>query len=259
VAREPSEHESQKARLCEAYTPNQPLDVAYCTEEGNAAEEILAAAETIGCDLIVMGTHGRKGWGRLLAGSIAETVLRKAHCPVLALRRQETPRRDETTRVVVHPTDFSVDSEAALRVARLLAHDLQTRLVILHVTPPVAALEGTTATDVAARADRDCLELVRRRVEGPDLIHRVEIRLEQGAAATEVLRVAQEVGCDLIVMGTHGRTGLGRVLMGSVAEDVLRGTGCPVLAVKGPRPAATAHSNLTTAAGILGNEEVKQS
>jgi nucleotide-binding universal stress UspA family protein len=68
----------------------------------------------------------------------------------------------------------------------------------------------------------------------PDPEVQVERRLEQGDAATEIVRVAQETHCDLIVIGTHGRTGLSRVLMGSVAEKVLRQAPCPVLAVKTP-------------------------
>ena len=68
----------------------------------------------------------------------------------------------------------------------------------------------------------------------------MEHRLREGDAAEEVLRVADDVGADLIVMGTHGRTGLGRVLMGSVAEAVLRGSRCPVLVVKGPIPTTAA-------------------
>jgi len=64
----------------------------------------------------------------------------------------------------------------------------------------------------------------------------VESRLTQGGAAAAILRLAEEVGCGLIVMGTHGRTGLGRLLMGNVTEAALRGAGCPVLAVKTLHP-----------------------
>jgi nucleotide-binding universal stress UspA family protein len=152
----------------------------------------------------------------------------------LALRRQERPPHDPAIRVVVHPTDFSLGSETALRVARLLARDQAARLVILHVTPPPVALEGAMAIGETLRDDREFLELVRKRMEGPDLKYPVEARLVQGAAAAGILRATQGVDGSLIVMGTHGRTGLRRVLMGSVAEEVLRGAGCPVLAVKGP-------------------------
>jgi nucleotide-binding universal stress UspA family protein len=240
IARDPPEHESLKERLREVYAPDQPLDVEYQTKAGEAAGEILRSCEEIQCDLIVMGTHGRKGLSRLLAGSIAEEVLRKAPCPVLALRSHDTPRRDEPIRLILHPTGFSEGSEAPLQVARLLARDQGARLILLHVTPNEVVLEGTIAVGIDPRADRDSLEVIRERLEGPDLKYPVEVRLARGWPATEILRVAEEVECGLIVMGTHGRTGLGRLLMGSEAEAVLRRAGCPVLVVKGHLPAAVA-------------------
>jgi nucleotide-binding universal stress UspA family protein len=78
----------------------------------------------------------------------------------------------------------------------------------------------------------------------------VERRLEEGLAVTEVLRVAQEVNADLIVMGTHGRTGLARLLMGSVAEQVLRKALCPVLTVKTPFPATTSPADAALEAAV---------
>jgi nucleotide-binding universal stress UspA family protein len=85
------------------------------------------------------------------------------------------------------------------------------------------------------RVDSDALEEVRRRVDGPDLKYPVETRRSRGDAAEEIIRTAGEPGCGLIVMGTHGRTGLARLLMGSVAESVLPRVDCPVLAVKAPQ------------------------
>src|SRR5205807_909314 len=78
------------------------------------------------------------------------------------------------------------------------------------------------------------------RFQPPDPGMRVEHRLEEGDAAAEIVRVAQEIHCDLIVMGTHGRTGIGRLLLGSVAEQVLRRAPCAVLTVKAPFPGTTA-------------------
>jgi nucleotide-binding universal stress UspA family protein len=244
LVRDPSEHECLKNRLGETYMPDQPMDVHFQTAEGDTAEEILRSSEAIGCDLIVMGTHGRQGLDRLLAGSIAETVLRKAVCPVLALRRQKGPGPDVPIRVILHPTDFSDRSGASLDVARLLARDTGAQLILLHVTPPDILLEGTLAAGGDPRGDRDCLEEIRRRMEGPDLKCPVQARLDHGEPAAEILRAADEVRADLIVMGTHGRSGLNRMLMGSVAEAVLRAAACPVLiarsALPEPKPARSA-------------------
>ena len=118
IAREPKFYESLNGRLREFYVPDRVLDVEYnASEERDVAGAILRVAKELGCDLIAMGTHGRRGLDRLLTGSVAETVLRKAHCPVLTLRGPRPPRENEPIRVIVHPTDLSARSEAALQVA----------------------------------------------------------------------------------------------------------------------------------------------
>jgi nucleotide-binding universal stress UspA family protein len=248
VPRDRADHESMEERLREVYAPARPLEVEYRTTEGEAAEEILRVAGEVQGDLIAMGTHGRTGLRRLLAGSIAEAVLRKAPCPVVALRGQEPPRRDDSIRVILHPTDFSASSEAALEVARLLARDHGARLVLLHVTPLDVALEGALVAGGNPQADLDSLQALRTRVEGPDLKFKVDVRLAEGDAAVETLRIAEDFGADLIVMGTHGRSGMSRLLMGSQAEAVLRRARGPVLVVKDQVPAGQpAAGNLTRA------------
>jgi len=234
-------HEALKRKLCEVYTPNHPLDMEYQTREGDAKAEILRMASEVGSDLIVMGTHGRTGMSWLLAGSVAIAVLRGAHCPVMAIRSPEVPRESEDIRVILHPTDFSESSEAAVHVAHMLARDLGARLVILHVASLEVLMEGTPVAETDPRVYRDALENVRKRLDGTDLKYPVETRISRGFAPEGILQTAEEIGCDLIVMGSHGRTGLMRVLMGSVAEFVLPKAGCPVLVVKAfPHDAAAA-------------------
>ena len=230
--------EAIKQKLSEVYTPNHPLDIEYHAREGDASVEILHLAEEVGSDLIVMRTHGRTGLRWLLAGSVAIAVLHGAHCAVLAIHSTEHPRQTEEIRVILHPTDFSKGSEAALRVARLLARNLGARLVVLHVAPFDILADGTMVSPMDPRVFRDTLEDMRQRLEGPDLKYPVETRLTQGDAAAEVLRVAEELDCGLIVMGTHGRTGLGRLLMGSVVEFVMPRVASPVLVVKSLQQAA---------------------
>jgi nucleotide-binding universal stress UspA family protein len=225
-------HQAIVQKMHEVFAPDHSIDVEYQTREGDASQEVLRMAEEIGCDLIVMGTHGRKGLTGLLAGSVAIAVLRGAHCPVLALRSAERPRESKEIRVILHPTDFSVDSDAALRVARWLARDHRARLIVLHVATLEILTDGTGAAEVDPRVYRGALEDVRRRIDGPDLKHPVEILLRRGFAPKGIIETAEEVGADLIAMGTHGRTGLTRLLMGSVAENVLPKANCPVLIVK---------------------------
>jgi nucleotide-binding universal stress UspA family protein len=223
-----------KKHLCDTYVPDRALEVSYRVREGSPAAEILRAAEEGLCDLIVLGTHGRTGLTRLLAGSVAEAVLREARCPVLALRSLEQPRDAQQIQVILHPTDLWEPSEAALGVARSLARDHGARLVVLYVAPIQVLINETTAVGTDPQAYRDALERIRGRLDGPDLKYPVDSRLETGDAAAEILRVAKELRCGLIVMGTHGRAGLGRLLLGSAVEAVLRGAHCPVLAVKAP-------------------------
>jgi nucleotide-binding universal stress UspA family protein len=232
---------AEQRKMAQMYAPSYPIEVEYRTRQGHAADSILDTAREIGSDLIVLGTHGRTGLRRLIAGSIASSVLHRAQCPVLALRAQDgSPRADEIG-VILHPTDFSSSSETAQVVARSLARDLGARLVILHVIPVETAMEGTMAAEVDPALYRDAVDAVRQRLDGPDLKHVVETMLTHGFAAEEIVRVASELRCDLIVMGTHGRTGLGRLLMGSVAEGVLPKAECPLLVVK-PGPGTSAAS-----------------
>ncbi len=216
-----SRHEVLKQKMREVYALHHPIDVVYQTTEGDAAEGILRVAQELSSDLIVMGTHGATGLHRLVAGSVAIAVLHGARCPVLALRSGVHPRKGKKIRVILHPTDFSAGSEAALRVARSLARDHGARLVLLHVAPFPVVVGGGMTADFDLDDSRDALEAARDCVDGPDLKYPVETWFSRGHAPDEIVRVADEIGCDLIVMGTHGRTGLGRLLMGNTAESVL--------------------------------------
>jgi nucleotide-binding universal stress UspA family protein len=232
----PAEHDQELlARLRDEYAPNHPLDVEYRVRTGTPSEEIVRTAADIGADMIALGTHGRTGLRRLLAGSVAESVLRRASCPVLALSVPEVPHPAGPIQQILHPTDFSASSAAALRVARALARDQGARLTLLHVIQ-IEVIHGVVPTAVNPQAERDWAERMAEWAEGPDLKYPVETRVVEGLGTAEILQTAGELGCDLIVMGTHGRTGLGRLLMGSIAEAVLRGAHCPVLTVKAATP-----------------------
>jgi nucleotide-binding universal stress UspA family protein len=141
---------------------------------------------------------------------------------------------------VLVATDFSECSEAALAMGRTIAQDRGARLVVLHVDPEldVGRDVGISTADLKQR-DRSALDDVRKRLEGADLKFPVRTLLRKGDAVSGILATAREERPDLIVMGTHGRHGLGRFLVGSVAEAVLRDSPYSVLIVK---PAATTHS-----------------
>jgi nucleotide-binding universal stress UspA family protein len=145
-------------------------------------------------------------------------------------------------KVILHPTDFSPRSGQALQLACVLARDAGARLIVLHVLErPLIVYSGVALAPPApppSEEERRQRREQLRQVRPPDPAVAVEYRLEEGDPATAIVQVAQEAGCDLIVMGTHGRTGLARLLMGSVAEKVVREAPCLVLTVKTPQPAS---------------------
>jgi nucleotide-binding universal stress UspA family protein len=136
---------------------------------------------------------------------------------------------------ILHPTDYSELWEGAFRLSCSLARDYGARLFLLHVIPPPVLVDGGDL--VVAKIIREFLDKQRQQLERlrpPDPKVEIAHRLTQGDPAAEILRVAREINCDLIVMGTHGSTGLRRLLMGSVAEGVAREARCPVVIVKPP-------------------------
>lgn len=135
-------------------------------------------------------------------------------------------------RTILHPTDFSERSQDAFELACVLTRDHGSRLVLLHVTdPPTIAAYGQSVVPLDSEKLRQEAEARLDGLEVPHADVRAERRLVEGVPAAEVLRIAQEIEADVIVMGTHGRTGLKRLLMGSVAEQVVREANCPVLTV----------------------------
>ena len=136
-------------------------------------------------------------------------------------------------RTILHPTDFSERSDCAFHLACSLARDHGARVIVLHVFPP-PVVHGEVVARRQPDGYEDRLWADLRRIRPPDPKVAVEHRLLEGEPAKAILHAARDGGCDLIVMGTHGRTGLRRVLMGSVAEEVVRLAPCPVLTVNQP-------------------------
>lgn len=204
------------------------LPVTVRVEEGLAAERILATADKDGAGLVVVGTHGRTGLDRLLLGSVAEEVIHRASCPVVTVRpvpgvMEAAGRR---LRRIVYATDFSPASAKAWPWARVVMEATAGEVDLLHVLLP----------------DGPEREPARRELEqwvaaGDLPSGRTQVHVAQGGAADEIVRLARARRADLIVLGTHGRTGLTRLALGSVARQVLHLAPCPVLTV-GPSVAA---------------------
>jgi nucleotide-binding universal stress UspA family protein/quercetin dioxygenase-like cupin family protein len=136
---------------------------------------------------------------------------------------------------ILHPTDFSEGSRSAFQTACTLARANQASLVVFHVMMPSVSkfLQEPPANPLQPAESRNSSSTFPW-PQPSDSGIRVEHRLAEGDPAEEILRLAEALRCDLIVMGSHGRTGLARLLTGSVAEEVLRKAACPVLVVKTP-------------------------
>jgi universal stress protein A len=137
---------------------------------------------------------------------------------------------------ILHPTDFSDPAQGSFQLACALASDMKARLIAFHVVPPIAAYVDDLIEYASPEQELKAWERLRRlqqlAEEGYGLD--IDIDLSEGEPAAEILKVARDRHCDLIVMGTHGRTGLRHLLMGSIAEKVVRKAGCPVLTARSP-------------------------
>ena len=150
------------------------------------------------------------------------------------------------TRKILYPTDFSTAAEAVPPEAAALARDRKAVLLILHVQEPAAAYcEAGVNYYALSQSDGEMPTKMLRDVVPPGEGVRYEHRLAVGKPAEEIVRIARKEHVDLIVMGTHGRSGLGRLVMGSVAESVLRQAPCPVMTCKFSPGLATAPVELS--------------
>ena len=135
--------------------------------------------------------------------------------------------------VLLHPTDFSSSSAEAFKFASALARDCKAKLVVIHAIEPEVAMVGEGAlVPFDLKESRVLADRNMQGIESIDPTIHLEKVVREGPAPTVILEAADEFGADLIVMGTHGRTGIKRLLLGSVAELVLRRANCPVLTVK---------------------------
>jgi nucleotide-binding universal stress UspA family protein len=220
-----------------------PFD--YELAEGGAAAQILNAAETLSSDLIVMGTHGRSGFERMILGSVTEKVLRKAACPVLSVPRSSpdaVPLPPVLFRRILCAVDFSDCSMQGLHYAMSLAQEADASLTVLHVIelpPQVSEVQGmmvggaVSFQDYIEQAGEDGRKRLKDAV--PDAVRencRVETLLATGTPYREVLRVAAEQTSDLIVIGLHGRGPVDLLFFGSTAQQVVRSALCPVLTLR---------------------------
>jgi nucleotide-binding universal stress UspA family protein len=221
--------ETLHARELDAAPPSRPIVRPVGPTEG-----IRSVADELDADLVVMGTHARTGLARLVFGSVAESVVHACARPVLALQAG-TPADRLPKRLVV-ATDFSATAARALAWATSFARLAGASITIVHALPDplLAVAESSIVAPEAIAQELESAEVelgaLCRGVAGVPVEGFVRI----GGAETVLADVVAEVGADLVVLGTHARTGLARALFGSVAEAVLRTATVPVVVVRAP-------------------------
>jgi nucleotide-binding universal stress UspA family protein len=194
--------------------------------EGIAWNEICSSARELSPDLVVLGSRGRRGLPRFVLGSVAERVIRQSPVPVLTVHpaeRDSIPAGgSDGFRHVLAPTDFSEASQRGVDAAVALARELETSLTIVHVYE-LPSCEHFMPDDKAAEVDaRVRLEFAEQLAHVRSRFPKAEGLVRPGTAWKGILEVAEERKADLVVMSTHGRRGLDRLLAGSVTEKIVR-------------------------------------
>ena len=202
---------------------------------GEPQEAILEYAATHDVDAIVMGTRGRRGVGRLLLGSVTEAVVRDAAVPVLVVRGAAEVKRQYPLETLVVPVDGSRHADAALEQALEIAnhHDATVHCLSVVDVAPVGIDDGNDLR--LERLEQYAQQVVDDGVQqaekvGVDAVGAVQ----HGSTQRQIRTYTDDEDADLVVMGTHGRSGLDRLLLGSVTERVLRTATTPVVTVRAP-------------------------
>jgi nucleotide-binding universal stress UspA family protein len=203
-------------------------------------DEICRLAQTIPADLVIMPTHGRTGLTHVFLGSTAERIVQHSSCPVLVARGKILQTNNGSQfgiKTILVPVDFSNCSREGLRYAIAFANEFGAKIILMHATylGYIYSAEGTAMYDIpglqkAARqnAERKMRELVRSVNFGAV---KFEAAFTDGSPVIDICALAKQHDIDLIITSTHGYTGFTHVLIGSIAEQVVRHAPCSVLVV----------------------------
>ncbi len=203
--------------------------------DGPPARALLGYARQIHCDTVLLGTHGRRGFERIALGSTAEDVIRGAGVPVIAVPRRCPQVRPAALSRLLVAVDGSPAAEAAIDVACDISRRERSALTLCTVAEPAGFDWDDVERDLflSAAIEERARPLLERSVRrATDAGVETGGDLRSGSAVEEILAAANACGAECIVMGTHGRAGIPRFLLGSVAEGVLRSSSIPVCTVR---------------------------
>ncbi|MCA8914590.1 MAG: universal stress protein [Planctomycetes bacterium] len=207
---------------------------------GAPAREIADHARRHKSELIVIGTHGHGAVARFFLGSIADRVVHEASCDVIVTKQpkgkiKHPKKKSKPFSRILFPTDFSDTSKRALDKAIAFTEDMDGELFVLHTIDDT--LISTHVEEerhiILKELRKHALEEMRKQLPA-ELMNNFETigAVQRGDPAKKIAAYAETHHCDLIVMGTHGRTGVERALIGSVADKVVRRAKCPVYLVR---------------------------
>jgi nucleotide-binding universal stress UspA family protein len=200
--------------------------------EGTVSQVLTSAIARDSADLVVLGTHGRTGVGKLLLGSSAEEILRNAPCPVLTIGPHAKTEQPWELNEILYATDFSPASLSGARYAIALAQEYGARLTLVHV------IENRKTDELVHEADliAPSVRLLRKLVpEGVELRSELRCEVKQGVPADKILEVAQQIHAGLIVLGARrasGVPGAASHLPIATVHKVIANAACPVLTVR---------------------------
>ncbi|MFQ5786950.1 MAG: universal stress protein [Thermodesulfobacteriota bacterium] len=231
--------EDEAAKKIKAMIPGELLeneDIVPIVRFGKPFLEIIKVAKEEKVDFLAIGTHGRAGMDRVILGSVAERIVRKARCPVMVIRG----RKYVGFKRIIVPIDLSDCSRIALEYAVATARAHKSKLTILHVYEEAFIEPYVNAANSEEEADEIIKEIERvNEIKYDEFLKTVDLSgveyeklLKKGIPETDIVEIAKEQQANLIVMGTHGRSGIKHVLIGSTAEEVVRAVHCDIIIVK---------------------------
>ncbi|MFC4406017.1 universal stress protein [Haloarchaeobius iranensis] len=237
-----TEGEAEAAAAIDTVTGvlGETVEVETAVLEGAPEEAILGYADENDIDLLAMGTHGRTGVHRYVTGSVTESVVRDANAPVLTVRSVEDSRVDGSYDDVLVPTDGSDEAGRAVEHGLAIAAEAGATVHVVNVVDVAglgASPEYTMPTSVLSDLEssgESAADAIAARARDAGLEARTAVR--HGSPGWELLDYAAEFEIDLITMGTAGRSGIDRFLLGSTTERLIRHADVPVVAVNAGRP-----------------------
>ncbi|OGL38961.1 MAG: hypothetical protein A3C43_08995 [Candidatus Schekmanbacteria bacterium RIFCSPHIGHO2_02_FULL_38_11] len=218
---------------------NEGTNIEIRVLKGYPVSGIIEFSKDVKADLIVMATHARKGLSHAVIGSVAEKVLRTSPCPVLTVKLSHEIKPDKfDIKKILVPVDLSEHSEKAFELAVDFASLFNANIDVLNVIQPISFYpyyysDFFSKEGIIKRMEEEIKVrlglLIEEKGKGfKNITHQVRV----GEPFHEILEKENSIKADLIIMGTHGRTGISHALIGSVAERLIRLAKCPVMTVK---------------------------